>query len=242
MTLLIDIEHPEQAEALRLMCGADFEVLRVDATGLEVYGKAHQGKDYLFCPLAFRPAEAGFLAVHMPSEYEEWFMERGVDGARVVFSTPQGRACFPDMPEEYRSNAGYLRVGKDAALHVELDRLEPGTKDWSRPCEEEAAPGKDDTAPLSPCENAPAPETNASCACAAMHATVQGEHAEATAGQAAADRKLAAGIRAAAEELNALLNRAAQQGLLLRLSLDHDGQNAEHGGARVQINGIYRPL
>ena len=129
MTLLIDIEHHSQAEPLRLMCGSDFEVLRTDATGLEIYGKSHQGKEYLLFPLHFHPLEAGVLAVRIPAEYHEWFMDRGMDGARIIFSTPHGSPFFPDMPEEYHSSTGYLRIKDASSMRVELDRAaarEPG--------------------------------------------------------------------------------------------------------------------
>jgi hypothetical protein len=125
MTLLIDIEHDKYTEPLRLMCGSDFEMLRTDATGLEIYGKSHQGKEYLLFPLHFRPLDAGVLAVRIPAEYHEWFMDRGMDGARIIFSTPHGSPFFPDMPEEYHSNTGYLRIRDASSIRVELDRLEP---------------------------------------------------------------------------------------------------------------------
>jgi len=129
MTLLIDIEHDQHAKPLRFMCGSDFEMLRTDATGREIYGKSHQGKEYLFFPLQFQPLEAGVLAVRISGEYHEWLMEYDLDGARIIFSTPHGGPGFPDLPEEYRSSTGYLRVKDASSMRVELNQRELGRRD-----------------------------------------------------------------------------------------------------------------
>ena len=225
MTLFIDIEHPERAEPLCLMCGSGFEVLRTDATGVEVYGKSYRGKDYLLFPLDFSPVDAGVLAVGVPSEYQEWFMERGMDGARVVFSTPHGAPFFSDMPEEFHSSAGYLRVKDAAAIHIELDRLEPGAT-----AQETCACGHEHAA-------------------AAEHCTARACGHEAHGGQAAhgghearSDRELAGRIRDAAKELNVLLDIAAREGLLVRLALGEDDASPEAVGRRLHVAGIFRPL
>lgn len=223
--MFIDIRRPDHDEPLLLMCGSDFEILRTDKTGLEIYGKAHNGREYLLFPISFKALDAGVLEVRVPTEYREWFMERCMDGARIEFGTPHGRPFFPDMPEEYCSSSGYLRIDGEGMTRVELDRLEPG----------DFPPEHDDFEPGGcSCGHSHKEETPpaASCGCEGISGHGHG-----------LDVELAGAIRAAAEELNALLRAASAAGVSARLTLD--GAPDESGvpvTQRVRVSAIFRQL
>lgn len=240
-TLLIEIDHPELSEPLCLMSGSTFEVLRKDMTGLEIYGMTHQGKEYLLFPMEFRPLDAGILGLGMPSEYREWFLERNVEGARIVFGAPHGTPFFPDMPEEYRSSAGTLRLTPTGEFKVELDRVEPGGHAFGH--DEECGDGP--------------------CSCGHDHPHVHGhasEHAhkrkhghecahghDEAAPHAMSDKDLANAIRVRARALNELLDLAHKAGLVVELALEPDSGSTRPAGSRngprlVFVDGIFKPL
>jgi hypothetical protein len=246
MTLFIDIEHPEQTETLRLMCGSDFEVLRTDNTGLEIYGKAHRGREYLLFPLDFRPLDAGVLSVRLPAEYAEWFLERGIDGARISFSTAHGSPMFAEMPEEYWSSAGFLRIDNPASIRVELDKVEPGSAAGAHGecgCGHSHAEHADLHGARPDARFGENP-----CACGHDHGPAGRQAAdsgqdepEETRGYS--DRDMAEAIRAQTEALNELLRGAARMGLLVDLTLEREDGGAECGSCqRIHTAGIFRPL
>lgn len=118
--LLVEISH-ETAPSLYLMSGRDFEKLRQNPDGRDVYGVVHEEKEYLLFPLAFEKHADGVLALRMPACDDHLFSDR--DGHRVTFKSPQGDPYFSFMPEEYHTSTGILRLDADNKVTVELDRL-----------------------------------------------------------------------------------------------------------------------
>lgn len=203
-TLLVDIEHPDLDEPLYLMCGRDFCVLRTDNTGRDIYGFAHEGKEYLLAPFSFEAAGENSLLMTLPASYEEWFAGLGLDGARIRFSSPHGEPLFTRLPDEYRSGSGRLGIDDKGRIHISLDKADPASARANRP----AGPK-----PASPCAcghdhhhdhdgHHPARE----------HAEHQHEHSvRFQIGMT--DQELADTIRKRVDGLNLLLRQAAESGL-----------------------------
>jgi hypothetical protein len=124
MTLLMDIEHPESSGRIRLMCGPGFSFLRTDATGRDIYGFVHKGVEYLLLPLSFTISENNVLLMTIPAQYEEWFAQMRLHGARIRFSSPCGEPPFVAMPEECRSNSGVLRIDDEGVIAIVMDRTD----------------------------------------------------------------------------------------------------------------------
>lgn len=227
-TLLVDIEHPDAAEPLRLMCGRDFTVLRTDNTGRDIYGFAHEDQEYLLVPFSFETTGENTLAMRLPASYEEWFMDLNVNGARIRLRSPHGESLFTHMPAEYRSGTGVLNIDQEGRIAVTIDRTDPAH------C---AAPGRSVTAgnrekvQFQQFVSQSGGGHSASCACGHDHSS-HGGHSDA--GQEAhsrhqhehtirvhvgmSDPELADTIRKRVDGLNLLLQQACSAGLEVDLS------------------------
>lgn len=195
--LLMEISYPHSDEALYLMSGHGFEVLRTDNTGREIYGVAHEGREYLFFPFSFKPLDAGILTICMPQEYEESCLDHRADGARIIFSAQHGTPFFADMPEEYQTNTGIIRIEKNGEMRVLLDKAK------------EVEP----------------PSAQSACSCGHDHAHAHEHHHDDACGCAApkqTDEQLAALLREKATALNLALRQAADAGLLTTLELTEE--------------------
>jgi hypothetical protein len=256
--LLMEIHLPEADEPLRFMSGQSFEALRDDPTGREVYGLAHKGQDYLFFPFSFRPLDAGVLAMQLPPEYDDHCLGDNPAGARIVFGSTQGLPCFPDMPDEFQSNAGVLQLDPSGNLRVLLDKVDPARKG-------QGAFGAGGSEPAKPEPRKPATEA---CGCGHDHARPREKQADpcdcghhhhdrrhhhhhphhhhhhnhdAHGPVPIADTELAALLREKAEELNAILFLAARAGLITELALD-DAKGDPAAPPQVRLTRIARPL
>lgn len=209
-TLLVDIEHPDLDEPLYLMCGRDFCVLRTDNTGRDIYGFAHEGREYLLAPFSFEAAGDNRLIMALPPSYEEWFTDLGLDGARVRFFSPRGEPLFACLPDEYRSGSGRLDIDDQGRVHVSLDKADPALINASRPA---------------------GPEPASPCACGHGHhhdhdkydhdhGHADHEHEHAVRFQIGmTDQELADAIRKRVDGLNLLLRQAAESGLEVDVAL-----------------------
>lgn len=227
-TLLIEIYSPDAAEPVCLMNGRGFDVLRKDSTGQEVYGLAHQGKEYLLFPLDFRPLDAGKLAVIIPSEYEDWFFDATVEGARIVFSSTHGTPFFAEMPEEYHSNTGILRFDGSGKATVLLDRVTQDRNEADCACGHEHAHG-----------HAP----HDSCGCG-QHSRSSLSFPPARVTQEESEREIAQKIRESAKELNVFLQRAAEVGLVVEADMEHvrAATPKAQDCLQIHITGVLKPL
>lgn len=240
-TLLIDIERPDAAASVSLMCGRDFTVLRTDSTGRDVYGLAHNDREYLFFPMEISMKEEGCLLLGIPAGYEGEILDSLVDGARIEFSSVRGVPYFAGMPEEYQSSSGIIRVDESGALHVHLDKLEPGAP---VPLPQEVQ--DDMAADACGCGGhqhgiASSPDHE----CCGRH----GHHQQGLSDDKVfldvylkdlPDAKLASLIRKEASELNALLAIAKRAGLLAEITLEPDG--GEDGALKIAVNRIVKTL
>lgn len=247
-SLLLEIFREAAAEPLRLMCGQDFDVLSTDTAGNEVYGKQHEGEDYLFFPLSFRPLDAGLLGLDFPASCREYLLEHMKDGARIVFKAVHGTPFFAEMPEEYWSNAGILHLKEDA-ITIRLDTTDAKPSRPSAPCAcgHEHKPGGRPAHVHAPALRHEG-RHGGNCACGHTHghaheAPVSREHGaehghlpSRAPSRTDGDTALAADLRAKAEELNLLLAAAAAAGLEVRLTVENADQ------ARVRVERILRPL
>ena len=208
-TLLVEIERPVPAEPLYLMCGRGFSVLRTDITGRDLYGFAHDGKEYLLFPFSFAKNGGNTLSLNIPSTYEEWFMDMDMNGARIRFASPHGEPLFTHMAEEYRSGSGVLSIDAQGGISVTMDKADP-SQPAAHPLPER---GKDQP-------NAGYAH-HSGCACGQEHS--HDHHAEAHVGhrheQAVrlhlnmSDHELTDTVRKRVEGLNLLLLQAAVAGL-----------------------------
>ncbi len=209
-TLLVDIEHPDLDEPLYLMCGRDFSVLRTDNTGRDIYGFAHEGREYLLAPFSIETADENRLIMTLPASYEEWFAGLGLDGARIRFSSPHGEPVFAHLPDEYRSGSGLLGIDDQGRIHISLDKADPACIRANRPARPK---------PASPCacghdhhhnhdERSPAHE----------HTDHQHEH-RVRFQIGMTDQELADTIRKRVDGLNLLLRQAAESGLEVDVAL-----------------------
>lgn len=203
-TLLVDIEHPDLDEPLHLMCGRDFCVLRTDNTGRDIYGFAHEGREYLLAPFSFETAGENRLLMTLPASYEEWFAGLGLDGARIRLFSPHGESAFPHLPDEYRSGSGRIGIDDQGRVHISLDRADPASIQPNRPA---------------------APKPASLCACGHdhhhghdgrhhdhEHTDHQHEH-QVRFQIGMTDQELADTIRKRVDGLNLLLRQAAESGL-----------------------------
>lgn len=232
--LLMDIHYPDGSDSLYLTTGRGFEMLREDKSGREIYGLRHNDREYLFFPFSFKPVDAGVLAMQMPQEYEECCLDQRAHGARIVFGAVHGSPFFPDMPDEYKSNAGVISVDSSGSLRVLLDKVEPGTPFGSCGCGcgDQAGHGRGEKAAARSHGSErrhPPFGTRGSCGCAGANTS---------------DEDLAAVIRLAAEKLNAALRRGYEAGLCISVSAGADtmADNDETTCPSVLISRIARPL
>ena len=198
------------------MCGGDFDILHTGPGGRDVYGKRHEGRDYLFFPLSFRPVDAGLLSLDLPASYEDHPFDAALHGARVRFMVSHGSAFFPEMPEEYWSDAGVLHVS-ESGVRVRLDKLDPAQPVSLGGCS--CGCGH------SHAHETPAHHRTGSAHTAHTHGTPHTAHAPhaADAPHAMNERELASAIRSRAAELNSLLELAAKAGLAVDIGLDDSG-------------------
>ena len=209
-TLLVDIEHPDLDEPLYLMCGQDFCVLRTDNTGRDIYGFAHEGREYLLVPFSIEMADENRLLMTLPASYEEWFAGLGLDGARIRFSSPHGEPVFAHLPDEYRSGAGLLGIDDQGRIHITLDKADPALIRVNRPTGPK---------PASPCacghdhhhEHDGTPPAH-------EHTDHQHEH-RVRFQIGMTDQELADTIRKRVDGLNLLLRQAAESGLEVDVTL-----------------------
>ena len=221
-TLFVEIDRPGLEEPLRLMSGHGFSVLRTDNTGRDIYGCAHEGKEYLLFPLSFEQSSRDRLDMSIPASYEEWFMDMVADGAVIRFTTPWGEHVFVGMPEEYQSGSGILRIDGSGGVSVTMDKADPSRRAVARDCEK----------PHRPEDGAKPHVHDSACSCHG-HEHAGHEHChEHHHGQAPhrhgtgvrvqvsmSDPELADAIRKRTEGLNLLLQQAAAAGLEVNISL-----------------------
>lgn len=218
--LFIEIHGPEAEEPLRFVCGGDFDVLRTDATGMDIYGKSLHGCEYLLFPMDFRPVNAGLLQVQIPASFEDHPLSAQLNGARIHFKAAHGSPFFVEMPEEYWTDTGTLRINAEGHIIVELDKAEDG-----------AAPGHNhdhDHGQSCGCGHHHGPHHHQPAGGHARHGQACGCGCEEAAPPTAPDgpaeamnrRELAAAIRARCNDLNALLALAAKAGIQAELVLD----------------------
>ena len=120
-TLLIDIEHPGLKEPLRLMCGHGFSALRTDNTGRDIFGFAHEGREYLLFPFSFATDGENRLIMSIPAAYAEWFANMNLNGARIRFASPHGEPLFAFLPKERQSGTGVLAIDDQGVIAVTMD-------------------------------------------------------------------------------------------------------------------------
>lgn len=245
-TLLVDIEHPGLAEPLRLMCGRGFSVLRTDNTGRDIYGFAHEGREYLLVPFSFAADGGNTLIMSIPATYEEWFEGMNMDGARISFASPHGEPLFASLPEEYQSGSGVIGIDGQGVISIAMDKAAPARRAAFRAhCEigEEKREAKR--------------EHGATCACGHDHQRHGGhEHAEHEDGHARhqheqavrvhvgmSDQELADTIRKRIDGLNLLLKQAAASGLEVEIVLmGNDGADDAPNSPLLAVRKIARLL
>lgn len=221
-TLLVDIEHPGLAEPLRLMCGRGFSVLRTDNTGRDIYGFAHDGREYLLVPFSFAADGENTLVMTIPATYEEWFGDMNMNGARISFASPHGEPLFVSLPEEYQSGSGVLGIDDRGVISITMDKADPAQRaafrDRCENGEEKRESGR---------------EHGATCACGHDHHGHDGHgpcdhedgHARHQHEQAVrvhvgmSDQELADTIRKRIDGLNLLLKQAIASGLEVEIML-----------------------
>ena len=210
-TLLVDIEHPDLDEPLHLMCGQNFCVLRTDNTGRDIYGFAHEGKEYLLAPFSLEAAGENRLLMTLPASYEEWFTGLGLDGAHIRFFSPHGEALFAHLPDEYRSGSGLLGIDGQGRIHISLDKADPALIRASRPANSE---------PAGPCAcGHKHHHTHDGLPPSGLeHADHQHEH-RVRFQIGMTDQELADTIRKRVDGLNLLLRQAAESGLEVDVAL-----------------------
>lgn len=246
-TLLMDIEHPGLTEPLRLMCGCGFSLLRTDSTGRDIYGFAHQGREYLLVPFSFATDGENRLIMTLPAMYEEWFENMNVSGARIHFASPHGEPPFAALAGEYQSGSGMLDIDGQGVVRITMDRADPALHASDRACggrteeSEEARSGHSET-----------------CACGHRHqdsggsgpAAPAGGHAQHHHEQAAIirvsmnDQELAGAIRKRTDGLNLLLKQAAASGLEVELAFirNNEADYDAPGHPLLAVKKIARPL
>lgn len=249
--LLIEIHYPDGSDALYLMTGQNFELLREDKGGREIYGLRHNEKEYLFFPFSFKAVSAGVLSMHMPAEYEESCLDKKADGARIVFGSTHGVPFFPEMPDEYQSSSGTIKVDDAGMVRIMLDKAEEGH-----------APSIRQDCGCGHAHHMPGlhPDTAHAGNCACGHGHEAHAH-KAENGQARgrlggetdgcccgsrypSDEKLAENIRIAAETLNMALRSGHAAGLCVFIGSSPHGRKGRDSGEcpQVHIRQIARPL
>ena len=239
--LLIDIHFPDGSESLRFMTGRDFEMLRQDKNGREIYGLRHNEKEYLFLPFSFKPVDAGVLSLRLPPEYEESYLDHRAHGARIVFGSVHGVPFFPEMPDAFQTNTGKIDIDASGAVRILLDKAEPGNHPGVN---HDCGCGHEHHSALGPDSE----RHHGDCGCGndghGGHGHVEGHsHVEECGCRShdvndANDAELASEIRLAAKILNATLRLGHKAGLSIHVDADEDGEKCP----QVRIRQIARPL
>ena len=239
--LLMEIHYPDGSDSLYLMTGQGFEMLREDTGGREIYGLRHNEREYLFFPFSFKPVDAGVLSVHMPPEYEESCLDSRADGARIVFGSVHGVPFFPEMPDEYKSSSGRIRIDASGRVRIHLDKLDPEHAVFSE-IDGTCCHGHSDSHGQqndghhdhcgcghgSPLSDRHKNRTAPGCGC---------ENGTMT------DEALARNIRHAADALNEALRLGVRSGLAIRIgTLSECGKEDSEKLPQVHILQIARPL
>ena len=224
-TLLVDIEHPGLTEPLRLMCGREFSVLRTDNTGRDIYGFAHQGREYLLVPFSFAADGENTLAMTIPPTYEEWFMDMNMDGARISFASPHGEPLFVSLTEEYQSGSGVLGIDDQGGISITMDKADPARRAAFRArCgngEEKREAGREHGAPCACGHDHHGHDGHGPCNHEDGHAHSQHEKAVRV-HVGMSDQELADTIRKRIDGLNLLLKQAIASGLEVDIMLMGD--------------------